>query len=151
MKRISGSQWQTSDVLAKPLSKTQDRLLCILLYGPSSNYLKTKLNTESHWYSNYWGDRTREEKTSLREQRGTQATAKDGALARREQLYKACKLLCFSSHVLLYSHTALTHSSHVNPHLSNCKHSFAILVQLRYWGTCWLVDTWPLCSLGQQK
>lgn len=126
------TSWQSPQ--AKPRMDT----LCFM--GPALIMWEQNW-TQSHWCSNYCGDRATE-------QRGAQATAKDAALARRDQL---CRLICFSSHVPLYSHIALTHPSHVNPHLNNCSFSSAILVQPGYYGTCWLVDTWPLCSSGQQK
>lgn len=138
-------QWQTGDVLGKPVSKITMSLLYILLHGPSFNYLKSEVNiivlsVSSPGKLSKKGENLTEK--ARRNPDNSQQCCGENSFTGSS---------AFSSYVLLYSHIALTHSNHVNLHLSNCKHNFTILVQMGYWGTCWLVDTWPLHSLRQQE
>lgn len=70
---------------------------CTLLDGPSSNYQKTELNSHIGTLITRRQNK-RGENLAVRAKRSPDK-GKDAAPAGREQLCKACKLLCCSSHV----------------------------------------------------
>lgn len=139
MKRISSCQWQTRDGLARALSKAQHRQLVLCWMGQALIIWKQNW-AESHWCSNYRETEQERGKPGC----GSTEEPRQGqrcCSSQREQLDKACKLLCCSS-----GSAALPHcSDSLQPHQFQQQQTG--LCSLSSWASRHLLTCWYMTSV----